>query len=354
MPNKQCVFFLFLLTWLSAFLLPQNNLGDSKNETTIGVAGRAGGLLSFNVIDKKVAFEYGYISQARHNFINFKISGPLEDDFSELYSKGSPVADMAYRFQMGFSVIKRKKMEGFFVDHVIKMMSKPNFKESMKSYNHPIVSTARDLWILLSAKYSLSKHKLFYPGNNYEEQIVNKNFNGYGFDIGLNYWTAQFFKLDCSLTLGASIGIQKANNLDGFVEREIESFTEFKDETTGETRKIKAKTIKAFEIIDAQKYEERDEFPLKLDIYLNPHSFKNIGFLAYSRWFFQSSADYATRNYVGAGVYFFKNRDPLDSLGGMICEIIDELDLKEDERSFKNRIKVFFTIGIKLFGPPAQ
>jgi hypothetical protein len=354
MPNKQCVFFLFFFTLLSTFLYPQNNLGDSNNETTIGVAGRAGGLLSFNIIDKKVAFEYGYISRERHNFINLKIAGPIDNDISELQSKGSPVSDMAYRLQMGFSLMKKKNREGFFIDHVTELMSKPNFKENMKTYYHPIVSTAKDLWILLSAKYSLNKLKFFHPDNIYTEQMVDQDFNGYGCDIGLNYWTAQFFKLDCSLTLGASIGIQKTNNLNNFVEREIESFIEFEDETTGETRKIKAKTIKAFEITDAQEYEERDEFPLKLDIYLNPHSFKNIGFLAYTRWFFQSSADYATRNYIGAGVYFFKNRDPLDSLGGVICEIIDEADLQEDERSFKNRIKVFLTVGIKLFGPPSQ
>ena len=346
---------LYLVLIACIFLLldlyPQTNVTDSKNETTIGFLERDGGILSFNTVEKKIIFGYGKMFNKK-NFLNLEIVSPATDDIAEIFSESQFVTDLKFSIKLGFCVSNNNFNPR--AKRIIYLQSKPGFAQVDLTTNFPVLGAAWDLWLFIGANYSPQKNRLFFPNNAYKNQILEKTFDGYEANVGINYWSANFIKTNIALTLGASIGIKRVINDGDFKKKEIETYSEFRDELTEEIRRIKLKTVEALYMEEGKIYEERFEIPLKIDMFLNPFTLKNIGFYFYSRFFFQTKDSYLLRKYFGAGVYTFKNNDPIDTIGGLVCELVDKSDVTADIKSFKNRLKIFLTIGIKLFGSPGD
>ena len=81
-------------------------------------------------------------------------------------------------------------------------------------------------------------------------------------------------------------------------------------------------------------------------MYLAPEKLKNIGIYLFSHTDFNNTIKDNTD--VGLGFFFFKDNNPLDTVGGISIEVSDVFDAKESGDPLGDRLKINLLAKIKL------
>ncbi|SHG63824.1 hypothetical protein [Pedobacter caeni] len=314
---------------------------DAADKTKVDSIPFGAGLIKFSTIEKKIELNYyQYFRPLNPSFLSVSASGEIKNSIGSVFSTGNLEPGANVKIKYGKRLFSRSIPN--FNDWEEEFKSKNGRDPSNEEIGKFIkdMPTASDLWLVTNAGFSGSKFKLFSPDSAYASQFKKINFSSPEFNIGFNYWNAKI--ANCTVLLGATLGIKQTNNFDDLVESTAEDVITKTDAASGSSRKVTEKNT-----VYKGKYNEVWTYPLNIDLYFKPQKFDNVAFLAFSRTEFYKG-DQKAQTKLGVGFYLLRKNDMFDPVFGINIDYKDvgNADQTDDDKKAISKLNVGLVFNI--------
>jgi hypothetical protein len=337
-----------LLFALSAVASAQAAFQDAEGKSSVFIQDKDG-FASINVSDKRIDIGYLFDRGERGWFYGFDVSGKAAGKFATLFSGGTPAPEGAFNFRVGKRFLGSEAFSKITDRCIGEYRTAAQQAGRQFGAADEITARARCLqedpafarrltvdWLTFQTGYKRARYKLLNESGAFADQVRKQSFDGYNVTLGYNALITlaklasirearQQLKMrrdqgealtnvpdgppQGSIIFGASIGVERRNNVDDLKEIEVEDQTFTSVGGTTQRRAVSRQQVLS------GIYKEFTAVPLNTDVVWHPASLAGrIAFDAFTR----SNLGDVNREFVpGVGVFITEKGAPTKVVGGI-------------------------------------
>jgi hypothetical protein len=278
------IFIVFLVACIPYMMYGQSAFGDSEEKTSIVL--NTGGVAQINIKDASIKIGYLYRKSDKPFRLGIQLTGKITNGLGSLVENGEISPEAKFNLSLGYQWLLSKETSG------------------------KTPGTIVDDWFTIRVGFYKGQYKLFIPGNDYEDQIQKKDFEGLSVIAFYNI----LFRTN--IIMGISFGYERQNNYQTLEEVEIT------DTTTVYEGNGTLRTQSATQKVRKGDYLESNYMLANFDVLWIPGFIGNrIGIDLFGRY--DSTKDKKIFK-PGIGLFIVQKGAPTKVIGGITFETIEK------------------------------